>query len=386
MSIDLDNPGMPTDVSIITTYRCQMRCKMCNIWENPTDRKQEITPKDLEILPPFKFVNVTGGEPFVRNDLEDIVEVMFKKSDRIVISTSGWHTNKILKMAERFPNIGIRVSIEGLSQKNDDLRGREGGFDRGLKTLLGLKEMGVTDIGFGQTVSNRNSGDLIPLYQLSRELGMEFATAAFHNSYYFHRDDNHIHEKETVINDFRELIERLLKENNPKAWFRAFFNLGLINYINDGKRMLPCQAGTANFFIEPYGDVYPCNGLEERYWKKSMGNIRDVEKFEDLWFSDTAREVRQLVNTCPKNCWMVGTAAPVMKKYIRHPIKWVAKNKLKSMLGRPICVDEIPHYDVGQDPLQGDLRLPENPVQDNTPEIKYILRESEVEEWLADAS
>lgn len=386
MSIDLDNPGMPTDVSIITTYRCQMRCKMCNIWENPTDRKQEITPEDLEILPSFKFVNITGGEPFVRNDLEELVEVMYKKSDRIVISTSGWHTKKILKMAERFPNIGIRVSIEGLSQKNDDLRGREGGFDRGLKTLLGLKEMGVTDIGFGQTVSNRNSGDLIPLYQLSKELGMEFATAAFHNSYYFHRDDNHIHEKETVINDFHELIERLLKENNPKAWFRAFFNLGLINYINDGKRMLPCQAGTANFFIEPYGDVYPCNGLEERYWKKSMGNIRNVDTFEELWFSDAAREVRQLVNTCPKNCWMVGTAAPVMKKYIKHPIKWVAKNKLKSMLGRPVCVKEIPHYDVGQDPLQGDLRLPENPVQDDTPEIKYILRESEVEEWLADAS
>jgi len=385
MSIDLDNPGMPTDVSIITTYRCQMRCKMCNIWENPTDRKQEITPQDLEILPSFKFVNITGGEPFVRNDLEDIVEVMFKKSERIVISTSGWHTKKILKMAERFPNIGIRVSIEGLSQKNDDLRGREGGFDRGLKTLLTLKEMGVKDIGFGQTVSNRNSGDLVPLYQLSKELGMEFATAAFHNSYYFHRDDNHINEKETVINDFHELIERLLKENSPKAWFRAFFNLGLINYINDGKRMLPCQAGTANFFIEPYGDVYPCNGLEERYWKKSMGNIREAATFEDIWFSDAAREVRQLVNTCPKNCWMVGTAAPVMKKYIQHPIKWVAKNKLKSMLGKPVCVKQIPHYDVGQDPLQGDLREPENPVTDNKPEIKYILRESEVEEWLADA-
>ena len=237
MSIDLDNPGMPTDVSIITTYRCQMRCKMCNIWENPTDRKQEITPKDLEILPSFKFVNVTGGEPFVRNDLEDIVEVMFKKSDRIVISTSGWHTKKIIKMAERFPNIGIRVSIEGLSQKNDDLRGREGGFDRGLKTLLSLKEMGVKDIGFGQTVSNRNSGDLVPLYQLSKELGMEFATAAFHNSYYFHRDDNHIHEKEAVINDFHDLIERLLKENNPKAWFRAFFNLGL-PHLRDLQREL----------------------------------------------------------------------------------------------------------------------------------------------------
>ena len=384
MSVDLDNPGMPTDVSIITTYRCQMRCKMCNIWENPTDRKMEITPEELEKLPNFKFVNITGGEPFVRNDLEDIVEVMYKRSDRIVISTSGSHVNKILKMAERFPNIGIRVSIEGLSQKNDELRGREGGFDRGLKTLLMLKEMGVKDIGFGQTVSNKNSGDLIPLYQLSKELGMEFATAAFHNSYYFHRDDNRIHEKETVINDFHQLIERLLKENNPKAWFRAFFNLGLINYIQDGKRMLPCQAGTANFFIEPYGDVYPCNGLEERYWKKSMGNIRDYDKFEDLWFSEDAREVRRLVSTCPKNCWMVGTAAPVMKKYIQHPLKWVVKNKVKSMLGKPVCIKNIPHYDVGQDPLQGDLREPENPVNDFKRIPDYILRQSEVDEWLVD--
>jgi len=386
VSIDLDNPGMPTDVSIITTYRCQMRCKMCNIWENPTDRKQEITPKDLEMLPSFKFVNITGGEPFVRNDLEDIVEVMYRKSDRIVISTSGWHTNKILKMAERFPNIGIRVSIEGLSQKNDDLRGREGGFDRGLKVLLGLKEMGIKDIGFGQTVSNKNSGDLIPLYQLSKELGMEFATAAFHNSYYFHRDDNQIREKEAVINDFHDLIERLLKENHPKAWFRAFFNMGLINYINDGKRMLPCQAGTANFFIEPYGEVYPCNGLEERYWKKSMGNIREAASFEELWFGQAAREVRELVSTCPKNCWMVGTAAPVMKKYIKHPLKWVVKNKVKSLLGKPVCVEKIPYYDVGQDPMQGDLRQPENPVVDDKPEIEYILRDSEVEEWLVDTA
>ena len=71
--------GYPTDVSIITTYRCQMRCKMCDIWENPTDSKKEIQAKELEMLPNFKFVNITGGEPFVRRDLEDIVEVCIKK-------------------------------------------------------------------------------------------------------------------------------------------------------------------------------------------------------------------------------------------------------------------------------------------------------------------
>jgi radical SAM protein with 4Fe4S-binding SPASM domain len=124
--------------------------------------------------------------------------------------------------------------------------------------------------------------------------------------------------------------------------------------------MLPCEAGTANFFIEPYGDVYPCNGLEETYWKESMGNIRDYDNFEDLWYSDQAHKVRDLVRKCPKNCWMVGTAAPVMKKYIQHPLKWVAENKLRSMMGQSVDINKIPVCDVGQDPEQGNLRRPEN--------------------------
>jgi radical SAM protein with 4Fe4S-binding SPASM domain len=329
---------------------------MCDIWQNPSNRKKEIKAKELEILPPLKFVNITGGEPFLRYDLNEIVEVSFSKAPRVVISTSGWHVDRVVALAEQYPNIGIRVSIEGLSQKNDDLRGRQGGFDRGLKTLLMLRSMGIKDIGFGITVSNKNSGDMLQLYELSKNLKMEFATAAFHNSYYFHKYDNQIINKDELLNDFHELIERLMKENHPKSWFRAFFNLGLTNYINGGKRMLPCEAGSANFFVEPYGEVYPCNGLEERYWKESMGNIRNVSDFNELWFSERAHEVRNHVKTCPKNCWMVGTAAPVMKKYLRYPAKWVIKNKIKSLLNKNICINDMPYYDIGQDPTQGDLR------------------------------
>lgn len=331
-----------------------MKCQMCNIWQNPTDKAKEITAADLKSLPQLKFINLTGGEPFIREDLEEIVEECYRHTKRIVISTSGWYEDRVIALAKRFPQIGIRISIEGLSNKNDELRGREGGFDRGLRTLLTLKDMGLKDIGFGCTVSNHNSADMLALYRLSRSLGMEFATAAFHNSYYFHKNDNVITERAKVTSDFEQLIEWQLKEKHPKSWFRAFFNMGLINYIEGNRRMLPCEAGTTNFFIDPYGEVYPCNGLEEKFWKDSMGNILQ-DDFMTIWQSEKAREVRAKVRNCPKNCWMVGTASPVMKKYITHPAKWALKNKLRSLRGLKPCLDKT-WYNVGQDPTQGDMK------------------------------
>lgn len=331
-----DMPKLPTDISIITTYRCPMRCMMCNIWKNPTDPKEELRPEELEMLPNFKFVNITGGEPFVREDLDEIIKIMFRKSPRIVISTSGWFDDRVIALAEKFPNIGIRISIEGMRDKNDELRGRSGGFDKGINILRELKKMGVRDIGFGITVSNHNSRDMLDLYELSKELDMEFATAAFHNSFYFHKYDNVITNAKEVTDNFRRLVDLQLAEKHPKSWFRAYFNMGLANYVNGGKRLLPCQAGSVNFFLDPYGEIYPCNGMEEKKWLKSMGNIRSGKTFEEIWNSPEADEVRRKVADCPKNCWMVGTVSPVMKKKITGPLKWVMENKTRSLLGKPI--------------------------------------------------
>ncbi|GHT46454.1 hypothetical protein FACS189440_04500 [Bacteroidia bacterium] len=312
---------------------------MCNIWANPTLKEKEITPEEIKLLPNVKFINITGGEPFVREDLDKIIEICFTKASRVVISTSGWYEEKVIEIAEKFPNIGIRISIEGLAEKNDELRGRPGGFDKGLRILKKLKEMGLKDIGFGITVSNNNSADMLALYDLSLSLGMEFATAAFHNSYYFHKYDNVIDNKEEVCGNFEKLVNLQLKENHPKSWFRAYFNRGLINYIEGNKRLLPCEAGLVNFFVEPYGDIYPCNGLEEKYWMEKMGNIRETPDFQQIWNSEQAEKVRNLVRNCPKNCWMVGTASPVMKKYIQGPLIWSGTNKLRSLMGKPAVLD-----------------------------------------------
>ena len=86
-----------------------------------------------------------------------------------------------------------------------------------------------------------------------------------------------------------------------------------------------------------------------------MGNIRTVTDFQEIWQSEQAQRVREQVRKCPKNCWMVGTASPVMKKYIRYPLQWVIKNKMNSLLNKPLCLEKK-WYDVGQDPEQGSLK------------------------------
>lgn len=341
------------DGSIIVTYRCPMRCKMCNIWANPTKQEEEFKPELLKKLPKMHSVNITGGEPFVREDIEEIVKILMTKTDRIVFSTSGFYNDRIIALAKKYPNLGFRISIEGLSCKNDELRGREGGFDKGLKTLLELRRIGVKDIGFGITVSNNNSEDMLNLYELNKNLGMQFATASFHNSFYFHKYDNQVTNVDEVCGNFDELIQRLMKENSPKSWFRAFFNLGLINYIHGGKRILPCEAGSENFFIDPYGNVLPCNGMEEECWFDSMGNLNDVETFDEIWNGPKAMEVRNKVAHCPKNCWMIGSVSPVMHKYIRNVVPWVMKNKWKVMRGGKVDTSCIPYFHVGNNDLQG---------------------------------
>ena len=341
------------DASIIVTYRCPMRCKMCNIWDNPTKVSEEFKPELLEKLPKVDTVNITGGEPFVREDIEDIVKILFTKTKRIVFSTSGYYSDRIIQLARKYPQLGFRISIEGLSCKNDELRGRPGGFDKGLKTLLELRRMGVKDIGFGITVSNNNSSDMLQLYELNRNLKMEFATASSHNSFYFHKYDNKVTNIDEVCGNFDELIQRLMNEKHPKSWFRAFFNLGLINYVKGGRRMLPCEAGTENFFIDPYGNVLPCNGMEESCWFDTMGNLHDVEDFMTLWTGAKAKAVRDKVANCPKSCWMIGSASPVMKKYITKVAPWVLKNKLKVMRGGRVDTTCIPFFHVGNNDKQG---------------------------------
>ena len=180
--------------TVIVTYRCNARCNMCNRYKKPSLPEEELSLETIQKLPPMYFTNITGGEPFIRTDLKEIVGELYKKSDRIVISTNGFFTDRIIGLCKEFPQIGIRISIEGLEQTNNQIRGLPDGFNRGYATLKKLVEMGMKDVGFGMTVQDINAKDLVALYNLSNEMNMEFATASLHNSFYFVEAKNIIHD------------------------------------------------------------------------------------------------------------------------------------------------------------------------------------------------
>lgn len=309
--------------TVIVTYRCNARCTMCNRYKCPSKPEEELSIETIKKLPKMYFTNITGGEPFIREDLPEIVRELYKKSDRIVISTNGFFTDRIIKLCEEFPNVGIRISIEGLEETNNKIRGLDDGFNRGYSTLKKLVEMKHPDVGFGMTVQDANAKDLVPLYNLSNELNMEFATASLHNSFYFVEAKNIIKDRLMVAKEFEKLVNKLLESKSPKKWFRAYFNHGLINYIFGQKRLLPCDMAFDTFFIDPYGDVMPCNGTKN---KEVMGNLND-QTWEELWNSEQAEKVRNTVRHCDRDCWMIGSVSPAMHKYIWKPALWVIKHK-----------------------------------------------------------
>ena len=314
---------MKLNGTVIVTYRCNARCTMCNRYKAPSKPEDEISVETVKKLPKMYFTNITGGEPFIREDLKDIVRELFKLSDRIVISTNGYFTDRIIDLCKEFPQIGIRISIEGLEQTNNEIRGLENGYQRGYRTLKKLLEMGMKDVGFGMTVQDKNAPDLVPLYKISEQMGMEFATASLHNSFYFVESKNIIHDRPMVAGHFEELVNELLKSNSPKKWFRAYFNHGLINYIYGQKRLLPCDMSFDTFFIDPYGDVMPCNGTKD---KLVMGNL-NRQNWDELWNSPEAEkdDVRLQLQ---------------LHKYIWNPAWWVLTHKLRP--GKKYSMYEIP--------------------------------------------
>jgi Fe-coproporphyrin III synthase len=346
------------DLTVISTFRCNSRCQMCYIWQNPTEPKEEVSLDTLAKLPGgFDNLNISGGEPTLRKDLPDLVDLLYPKARILEISSNGLHPERLLPIIKKYPNIKVRFSLEGDEVTNNTIRGEDNGYVTKTAGLRMLQKAGGRDLGFAFVIQDENVDQLVDVYQMASSMGFELSTSTLHNAWQFYKNDNFFYERTAVARKVEGLIVAMLKSGKPKNWFRAYLNLGLIEKILGHPRLLRCTAGTDFAFIDPWSDVWACNVRSDLL----MGNLAR-QSWSDILASGKGQNAIDKVHGCDQNCWMVTTARTAMRSKLvpqvpkKGPLMWVARNKLKLLLGKSICFDQYIDYSK----VEPTLRVPRN--------------------------
>ncbi len=334
------------DLTVIPTFRCNSRCQMCYIWKNPTEPKLEVTAATLAKLPSgFDNLNLSGGEPTLRRDLSDLVDVLYPKARIMEISSNGLNPEKLVPIIKKYPDIKVRFSLEGDEATSNRIRGEDDGFKTKVAGLRLLQEAGGRDLGFAFVIQDENVEQLVRTYEFARSQGFELATSTLHNAWQFYKNDNYFYDRTKVARQVEGLITVMMKSGKIKNWFRGYLNLGLIEKILGHPRLIPCVAGTGFAFVDPWSDVWACNVRSDL----PMGNLAR-QSWESIIESETARNSVAKVRACEQNCWMVTTARTAMRSTLipqapkAGPLLWVLRNKLKVTLGRKIDFDRYIDY------------------------------------------
>lgn len=310
------------DITLVVTHRCNAKCIMCSSYKNPSCVKNEITLEDIEKIPASRFIQITGGEPFMRTDLEDIVGILSRKTKRLMINTNGFFTDRIVDLCKKYPSLAIRISVDGRKEVHNSIR-RIDIYDRAIDSLDALKKLGIVDLGISFTLQENNVDELIEMYKFALNKGVDFGVGIIHNSFYFSKDDNAIKDRDRLKDELKKLVCMQIKSKRKKDWARAFFNDKSIDYI-DGKPMsVKCDAGISSFTIECNGNVLPCN-MTPMAWV--MGNIKE-QTWDAILASSEAEEINNRCRNCKLNCWSICNVQSSLKKRIWVPGLWLIKNK-----------------------------------------------------------
>ena len=307
---------------------------MCGIWKSKS--RKELEPSQYSKLSrSITTINISGGEPFLRRDLVEVIKTIHSvvPNARLVFSTNGLLTEEIVARLEEIRSIhkkiGIGVSIDGLEEVHDRIRGTPGAFIKATETVKRLKEHGFKDLRIAMTVFDENADQVWNVFNLSKQLGVEFTATLAHNSeFYFQKDDN-ISPKllESGVKDMPRVMRSQLRSKSVKDWYRAYHTMGMISSDHRSKFVSRCEAGRRYFFMSPDGDVYPCNVLN---WK--IGNLSEVKTWDDLFPVEVEKKVRKMVTDCRNDCWMVCNTRSLV---VAHPFgvsAWVLRSKIRAHL------------------------------------------------------
>ena len=312
------------------TYHCNCKCKMCTIWEKqatipdiPLDLLDRIFSEPL-LAGHLKYINLTGGEPFLRKDLIDLVKMFIRNIRNIesfTIATNGLlsdgvvdKTLEILQLLPAHVSTYWSLSLDGPKEIHDEIRGREGCFDAVVETAKRLKQLKEKfpkfDLGFNTTISRFNYRHIREIQRIGEELGVGvgYTTAnvvdtfidSAHSAYDFALRPE---EKLELVEFFKELDHK---------WPNPYWKM-VVHMLHGGKRTLTCLARQQGVLIDGDGSVYHCGQSSTL----ALGNIYRQD-FQSIWNGWQARKVSWKIwkecRVCLTNCYPAETWKDHLKK------------------------------------------------------------------------
>jgi len=331
----LASPGMPINLTFSVTNVCQSRCKTCNIWElykeQPQKRNDELTLEEIEkiflSMGHIYVFNISGGEPFLRSDIVEIIRAACDHlSPGVVhIPTNAIAQNRIesktkeildtLKNNCKQTQLTIKPSLDHIESRHDEIRGVPGNFKKVMEVFNRLKEMQSEYPNFhvelGTVISRWNVDDVEEIAQYVTNLGVDSYRneIAEQRSEMFNTQNDITPDPgqyENAINLFVRQIrenmgQRKLFQRITQAFRLVYYGLA-IRILKEDRQVIPCYAGLSNVHMTPYGDIWACCTLG---YDKPMGNLRDYNyDFKQLWKSPAAQKVRTYIHEGHCNCPM----------------------------------------------------------------------------------
>jgi MoaA/NifB/PqqE/SkfB family radical SAM enzyme len=278
----------------------------------------EIAQLSQHLGPDIYSVLLAGGEPFLRKDLGDILEVLSRNRQlqAIKVVTNGFFTERVVStyqqlLARRHDKYyGVTMSFDGMRELHDYIRGVPGIFDRAVDTFQQLKRLESQHANFevdvNVTISRFNQDHLDPLYEHLRDAlcaGNIICTVT-------RGQPREPRAKGVDYDRYSAFTARLAKDLsngslNGHARFRKSDTLNAVNIIQRKRiqRMLrrqtyisPCNAGRLSAVIGSDGKVYACELLND-----VLGDLREYDyDLMKIWDSSAARTLRERIvnNKC----------------------------------------------------------------------------------------
>lgn len=314
----------PSFCTFIVTWRCNAKCKMCDIWQK--SEHDEMTLGQIDALfgqlRRLHAVRITGGEPFLRSDLAQIVNlIQYRTNPSVVhVTTNGLLTERIvefIKSVNHPGNIHLKISIDAVGEKHDDIRGVQGAYQKAMDTLSGLARLRGSHsfyLGVDQTIVDGDVGNMLDLREICKDMDVNLHQVIAYGETALYKSDEDLSllpmfgaEIETFGRFSKSQLEQTLAlmEQNAneisdfaESIIKRYYLRGLRNRLLSGKAepRPRCVALGSHLRILPNGDVPIC-----LYDSTIVGNLTKM-KFKELWFGREMEEYRERVARCP-GCW-----------------------------------------------------------------------------------